>query len=71
MITVLNRRVSLYLSVAASVVAFVAGTAVSILVVSSSGIAHFTQADAATYAASAAAAGTRRWTGQRSGRSGP
>lgn len=57
MITVLNRRVSLYLSVAASVVAFVAGTAVSILVVSSSGIAHFAQADAAAYAASAAAAG--------------
>jgi serine protease Do len=57
MITVRNRRVSLYLSVVASLVAFVTGTAVSILVESSSGIAHFARADAAAYAASPAAAG--------------
>jgi serine protease Do len=57
MITVRNKRVSLYLSVVASVVAFVTGTAITILVESSSGSAHFAQADAAAYAASSAAAG--------------
>lgn len=56
MTNVRNRRVSRYLPAAASLVAFVAGMAVSIFVVSSCGIAHFTQADAAAYDAGPATA---------------
>ncbi len=57
MITVRDRRVSLYSSVLATLVAFATGAALSLLVASSRGIAHFVQADGTAYAASPAAAG--------------
>ncbi len=57
MITIRNRRVSFYSSVAASLVAFVTGTAVSLFVGNSNRISPFAQADAAAYAAGPAAAG--------------
>ncbi len=57
MITIQNRRVSLYSSVAATLVAFVIGTATNFLVESSNRIAHFVHTDGAAYAAGPAAAG--------------
>lgn len=56
MTTIRNRRVSLYSSVAVSLVAFVTGTAVNLFVGSSNRITPFAQANAAAYAASPAGA---------------